>query len=65
MTIPWYERSIVPALAKSARAGHPEFRNGKERARQKGGAPGDLTTDKDASFSGKQKIGGSVEEVEG
>jgi hypothetical protein len=30
--------SIVPALAKSARTGHPEFRNGKEK-NGKGGPP--------------------------
>jgi hypothetical protein len=34
--------SIVPALAKSARAGHPEFWNGKER-HEKDGAPGGPT----------------------
>ena len=28
--------SIVPALAKSARAGHPEFRNGKGEGETKG-----------------------------
>lgn len=36
--------SIVPALAKIARAGHPQFWNGKERTRQKDGPPaGGLT----------------------
>jgi len=30
--------SIVPALAKSARTGHPQFRNGKEK-HWKGGPP--------------------------
>jgi hypothetical protein len=36
---PYGTGSIVPTLAKNARTGHPQFRNGKETARRKGGPP--------------------------
>jgi hypothetical protein len=36
---PYATAGIVPALAKDARTGHPQFQNGKEKARQKGGPP--------------------------
>jgi hypothetical protein len=36
---PHDSRSIVPALAKNARTGHPQFWNGKQKEKQKSGPP--------------------------
>jgi len=53
---PYGTGSIVPALAKNARTGHPQFRNGKERARQKGGPPARIGLD----VHGIPEAGGAV-----